>query len=147
MNEQLWPLGLYFLAVLVIVAGMVGISALLGERHRERTTHEPYESGIAVTGSAQLRVSVQFYLTAMLFVIFDLEAVFIFAWAVTLSEAGWLGFAEMAVFIGILVIALIYLWRVGALEWGTPSQSVLLTGQEGRDALVAHQADRPATCR
>jgi NADH-quinone oxidoreductase subunit A len=129
-DEQLWSLGLYFLLVLAIVAGMVGISALLGERHRERTTHEPYESGIAVTGSAQLRVPVQFYLTAMLFVIFDLEAVFIFAWSVTLSEAGWLGFAAMAVFIGILVIALVYVWRVGALEWGTPAPSVLLIEKE-----------------
>ena len=75
---------------------------------------------------------------AMLFVIFDMEAAFIFAWAVALPEAGWLGFGEMLVFIGILLVALIYLWRVGALEWGTPSQSVLLTRKERQDALVAH---------
>jgi NADH-quinone oxidoreductase subunit A len=146
-GEHLWPLSFYVLVVLVIVAGMVGISALLGERHRERTTDEPYESGIAVTGSAQLRVPIQFYLTAMLFVIFDLEAVFIFAWAVTVSEVGWTGFTAMSIFIGILMIALIYVWRVGALEWGTPSRAVLLSGQERRNALVAHQADRPATSR
>lgn len=138
MDERLWSLGLYFLAVLVIVVGMVGISALLGERHRERTTDEPYESGIAVTGSAQLRVPVQFYLMAMLFVIFDMEAAFIFAWAVAVADVGWLGFGEMLVFIGILLVALIYLWRVGALEWGTPSQSVLGTRKERQDALVAH---------
>lgn len=138
MDGHLWSLGLYFLAVLAIVAGMIGISALLGERHRERVTDEPFESGIAVTGSAQLRVPVQFYLMAMLFVIFDMEAAFIFAWAVVVAEVGWLGFGEMLVFIGILLVALIYLWRVGALEWGTPSQSVLVTRKERQDALVAH---------
>lgn len=138
MDASLEPLGLYFLAVLAIAAGMIGISALLGERHREPVTGEPYESGIAVTGSAQLRVPVQFYLMAMLFVIFDMEAAFIFAWAVAVAEVGWLGFGEMLVFIGILLVALIYLWRIGALEWGTPSQSVLVTGKERQDALVAH---------
>ncbi|MGH7182575.1 MAG: NADH-quinone oxidoreductase subunit A [Nitrospiraceae bacterium] len=138
MGEYLGPLSLYFLAVLILAAGMLGISALLGERHRERATDEPYESGIAVTGSAQLRVPIQFYLMAMLFVIFDMEAAFIFAWAVAVPEVGWLGFGEMLVFIGILLVALIYLWRVGALEWGTPSQSVLVTRKERQDALVAH---------
>lgn len=138
MDGHLWPLGLYFFAVLAIVGGMIGISALLGERHRERATDEPFESGIAPTGSAQLRVPVQFYVMAMLFVIFDMEAAFIFAWAVAVPEAGWLGFGEMLIFIGILLVALIYLWRVGALEWGTPSQSVLLTRKERPDALVAH---------
>jgi NADH-quinone oxidoreductase subunit A len=137
MDASLEPLGLYFLMVLAVTAGMIGISALLGERHREPVTGEPYESGIAVTGSAQLRVPVQFYLMAMLFVIFDMEAAFIFAWAVAVAEVGWLGLGEMVVFIGILLVALIYLWRVGALEWGTPSQSVLVTGKERQDALVA----------
>ena len=57
--------------------------------------------------------------------------------AMAVAEVGWLGLGEMVVFIGILLVALIYLWRVGALEWGTPSQSVLVTGKEGQDALVA----------
>ena len=138
MDASLEPFGLYVLVVLTIVAGMIGISALLGERHREPVTGEPYESGIAVTGSAHLRVPVQFYLMAMCFVIFDMEAAFIFAWAVALADAGWLGFCEMLVFIGILLIALIYLWRVGALEWRTRSPSVFVTGKERQDALVAH---------
>lgn len=138
MAEQTWGLVIYFGTVLGLVASMIGISHLLGERHRERVTDEPYESGIVSTGSAHLRLPIQFYLMAMLFVIFDMEAVFIFAWAVAVSEVGWLGFGEMLVFIGILLIALIYLWRVGALEWGTPSQSVLGTRKERQDALVAH---------
>jgi NADH-quinone oxidoreductase subunit A len=118
----LWPLAVYFFAAVAIVAGMIMMSYFLGERHRERATGEPYESGIASTGTAHIRFDVKFYLIAMFFVIFDLEAVFIFAWAVSLREAGWKGYIEMLVFIGILVAALMYLWRRGALEWGTKKQ-------------------------
>lgn len=117
-GESTWPLLVYAFAVALLVTGMLGASALLGQRHRQPGTNEPYESGVALTGTAHLRLPVQFYLMAMFFVIFDLEAVFIFAWAVAVPEAGWLGFAEMAVFIGILLIALAYLWRIGALDWG-----------------------------
>lgn len=113
-----WPLVAYTVALLILVAGMVLASALLGERHQERETATPYESGVELTGTARLRLPVQFYLIAMFFVIFDLEAVFVFAWAIAVPEAGWLGFAEMAVFIGILMVALAYLWRIGALDWG-----------------------------
>lgn len=141
MSERFWPLAVYFVVVLILVAAMIGISALLGERHREKATGEPYESGIAVTGSAQVRVPVQFYLIAMLFVIFDVEAVFIFAWAVAVPELGWLGFGEMLVFIGILCVALVYVWRVGALDWGTSAGRIRARRQEPCDALVAQQTD------
>ena len=98
---------------------MLGLSALLGERTRRTpATDEPYESGIVSTGGARYRMSARFYLVAMFFVIFDLEAVFIFAWAVSARESGWPGFVEITVFIGILLAALIYLWRLGALDWG-----------------------------
>jgi NADH-quinone oxidoreductase subunit A len=116
-SAALWPMGVYFLAVLAIVAVMIALSHLVGERHREKQTAEPYESGIVSTGTARVRFDVKFYLIAMFFVIFDLEAVFIFAWAVSIRENGWQGFAEMMVFIGILTASLVYLWRLGALEW------------------------------
>jgi NADH-quinone oxidoreductase subunit A len=116
----LWPLGIYFFAVVAIVAIMILLSYVLGERHREKQTNEPYESGIVSTGSARVRFGIKFYLIAMFFVIFDLEAVFIFAWAVSVKENGWQGYAEMMVFIGILTATLAYLWRIGALEWGSP---------------------------
>jgi NADH-quinone oxidoreductase subunit A len=115
----LWPLAVYFAAVILLVAGMLALSYLLGQRHRARATGAPYESGIVSTGSARLRFSAQFYLIAMLFVIFDLEAAFIFAWAVAFREVGWTGYAGVLVFIGILVAALIYEWRLGALDWGS----------------------------
>ena len=74
----------------------------------------------------RLRVSVKFYLIALFFVIFDVEAVFIFAWAISFREAGWQGYAEMLIFILILIAALIYLWRVGALDWGTSQRRKML---------------------
>ena len=114
----LWPLLLYSAAVLVLVAGMLGLSYVLGERHREKATGKPYESGIPPTGSARLRFDVKFYLIAMFFVVFDLEAAFLFAWAIAFRELGWLGYVEVVVFVGVLLVALIYLWRVGALDWG-----------------------------
>jgi NADH-quinone oxidoreductase subunit A len=115
----LWPLAVYFAAVILLVAGMLALSYLLGQRHRARATGEPYESGIVSTGSARLRFSAQFYLIAMLFVIFDLEAAFIFAWAIAFREVGWVGYVGVLVFIGVLVAALIYEWRTGALDWGS----------------------------
>jgi len=117
-NAGLWPLALYFAAVLVLAAAMIGISAILGQRHRDRATGEPYESGILSQGSAQLRLSAKYYLVAMFFVLFDLEAVFIFAWAIALRQLGWAGYIEILIFVAILLAALVYLWRIGALDWG-----------------------------
>src|SRR5215470_10521835 len=113
----LWPLGVYFVIVLALVGAMLGLSFVLGQRHHERATDSPYESGILSQGSARVRLSARFYLVAMFFVIFDLEAVFIFAWAVSVRETGWAGYAEAAAFIGVLLATLFYLWRVGALDW------------------------------
>ena len=116
--SSLWPFGVYVAGVIGVVAVMVVLSSLLGQRHRDRATAEPYESGIVSTGSGRLRFTAQFYLTAMLFVIFDLETGFIFAWATAVSELGWAGYAAIVVFILLLLLALVYLWRIGALSWG-----------------------------
>jgi NADH-quinone oxidoreductase subunit A len=98
---------------------MLGAPALLGQRHNERQTGLPYESGIASTGSTRVRFDVKFYLSAMFFVIFDLEVAFIVAWAVAARDLGWAGYIGALVFILILTIALIYEWRLGALDWVT----------------------------
>jgi NADH-quinone oxidoreductase subunit A len=118
-TTALWPMVVYCGAVIALVASMLALSHILGQRHTDRATGEPYESGIVSTGSARLRLSADFYLVAMFFVIFDLEAVFIFAWAIAFREVGWAGYMEILVFIGILIAALIYLWRQGGLDWGT----------------------------
>ncbi len=120
----LWPLLIYALGVAVLVGGMMGASYLLGERSKGRARQIPYESGILPTGSARLRMTAKFYLIAMFFVIFDLEAVFIFAWVVAFRELGWAGYIEILVFIVCLVGALVYLWREGALDWGTKRKKV-----------------------
>ncbi len=117
-GSGLWPIVVYFFLVVGLLVFMVVLSYMLGQRHRERATGIPYESGVASTGTARIRFDIKFYLVAMFFVIFDVEAVFIFAWAIALREAGWAGYIEMLVFIGVLLAALVYLWRIGALDWG-----------------------------
>src|SRR5512146_521870 len=107
----LWALGIYFVIVLLLVIAMLVVSYVLGQRHHEHATGSPYESGIVSAGSAQVRLS------AMFFVVFDLEAAFIFAWAVAGHELGWRGYWEIVIFIGVLIAALAYLWRLGALDW------------------------------
>jgi len=121
-NLATWPLAVFFILAVMLVIFMLAVSFVLGQRHRSRATDEPYECGIVSTGSARVRFGVKFYLMAMFFVIFDLEAVFIFAWAVAARELGWIGYMEVMLFIGILIAALFYLWRVGALDWGTRRQ-------------------------
>jgi NADH-quinone oxidoreductase subunit A len=128
----MWPLVVYFVAVIFLVAAMLGLSYVLGQRHADPATGEPYESGIVPTGSARLRLSADFYLVAMFFVIFDLEAVFLFAWAIAFRELGWGGYVAAVVFIAILAVALVYLWRLGALDWGTTVRTELRRQQDGR---------------
>jgi NADH-quinone oxidoreductase subunit A len=127
----LWPLAVYSLIVLVIAGSMIVVSAVLGERRRDRATGQPYESGIRPTGSARVRFSAQFYLVAILFVLFDLEIIFLFAWAVVVLEVGWVGYAGMAFFALVLVVGLVYEWRQGAFDWGPrqePKPVVAVTG-------------------
>jgi NADH-quinone oxidoreductase subunit A len=125
---NLWPLAVYVVAVLLLAAAMIGLSYILGERHTGRVTGEAYESGIMPTGEAWIRFDVKYYLVAMFFVIFDLESIFIFAWAVSVKEAGWGGYLAIAIFIVILMAALFYIWRMGALDWGTLKQERRIDG-------------------
>jgi NADH-quinone oxidoreductase subunit A len=114
---SVWPLAVYAVTVTLLIVGMLGLSFVLGQHHHNHATGSPYESGIVSQGSARVRFSAKFYLVAMFFVIFDLEAVFIFAWAIVVRETGWAGYAVVSLFISILLATLIYLWRVGALDW------------------------------
>jgi NADH-quinone oxidoreductase subunit A len=112
-----WPLAVYFAAVLLIVVVMLGLSYVLGQRHSEPATGSQYESGIVSQGSANSRLSVKFFLVAVFFVVFDLEAIFLFLWAVAGRELGWPGYVEILIFAGVLLAAFIYLLRTGALDW------------------------------
>jgi NADH-quinone oxidoreductase subunit A len=117
MAAQYIPILLMFGLGLVVVLTFLGAGALLSPRNRTPTKLETFECGNEPSGSAWGRFSVKFYLTAILFIIFDVEVVFMYPWAVQFRKLGWFGFSEMAVFIGILTIGLLYIWRKGALEW------------------------------
>jgi NADH-quinone oxidoreductase subunit A len=120
----MWPLFAYFAFVLVLVTATLVISYLLGPRHSEPATGDPYEGGIVSEGSARARFSARYYLIAAFFVVFDLEAVFLFAWAVAARELGWAGYYEVLLFVGVLFAALIYLWKIGALDWTRKPRSL-----------------------
>lgn len=111
-------LSVYLLVVIVMVAFLMVVTHLLGERHSQRGTGIPYESGMLPTGSARLRFPADFYLVAMFFVVFDVAAVFLFAWAVAARELGWAGYAAILVFMVETVAGLAYLWKTGAFDWG-----------------------------
>lgn len=117
MSAEAWAITVYVVVTFAIIGIMLLGSWLLGGRAWGRAKEEPFESGVLGAGSSNLRLSAKFYLVAMFFVIFDLEAVFLFAWAIGLRESGWPGFIEATLFIVILVVSLIYLWRIGSLEW------------------------------
>jgi NADH-quinone oxidoreductase subunit A len=119
-SQNLWPFLLYAISVVGFLGFILGASWLIGSRTKHRkATDMPFESGIVSVGSAeQTRLSIEFYLIAMFFVIFDLETIFIFAWAVAFYELGWRGYIGASVFIVILLVALIYELRTGALDWG-----------------------------
>jgi NADH-quinone oxidoreductase subunit A len=116
------PLQTYFpLAVAFIMAGLlavvlVGAATLLGPRHPSRVKSSTFECGSDPIGSAHERFGVKFYMIALLFIVFDVEAVFIYPWAVQLRDLGWQGFGAMALFAFTLVIGLVYVWKKGALE-------------------------------
>ena len=115
--SQNWAFAVFLLGVCGLIAFMLGVSSLLGSKAWGRSKNEPFESGMLPTGSARLLLSAKFYLVAMLFVISDVEALYLFAWAVSVRESGWAGLIEATVFIAILLAGLVYLWRIGALDW------------------------------
>jgi len=111
----------------LLTAAVIAVSHFLGERHRERETAGPYESGVPAAGPAGLRFSVRFYLVAMFFVIFDLETAFLFAWAIAFRSLGWGAYVGALVFALTLLLMLLYLGRTGALDFaGRPKRAPAL---------------------
>jgi NADH-quinone oxidoreductase subunit A len=114
----IWPAVLYAALVAVVAVAILIVSHVLGERHDDAERATPYESGIKPAGPLPQRLSIEFYQVALFFVVFDLEAVFILAWAVDARRLGWAGYVEMVVFVALLFAGLVYLWKVGGLDWG-----------------------------
>jgi NADH-quinone oxidoreductase subunit A len=106
-----------FAGIMALV--IFGLATLLGPKNPTPEKQTTYESGSQSTGAKHVKLSVKFYLTAILFVVFDIVAVFLYPWAVLYRPLGWIGLVEMLVFLAILTIALIYCWKKGALEWET----------------------------
>jgi NADH-quinone oxidoreductase subunit A len=124
-SSLLWPFLLYGVAVVFLVGSMLLISHFIGERHAEKATHEPYESGIEATSDARLRFPNHFYLIAMFFVIFDVAGAFVITWAIAIREVGWPGYVTIFIFSEILFSVLIYLWKIGALDFGPDAKRIL----------------------
>jgi NADH-quinone oxidoreductase subunit A len=124
-NITFWPFIVFAFIVISLIAIMIGLSWILGERHKEKLTDEPFESGIPPTGDARLRFSSGFYIIAMFFVIFDLDAAFIMLYAVSFRELGLAGYVGILIFIGLLVVLLIYELSIGALDFGPNGKKIL----------------------
>ncbi|MGH2406332.1 MAG: NADH-quinone oxidoreductase subunit A [bacterium] len=111
------PIFVHFALVTGLTAALLGVHALLGGSRPTPPKLEPYESGVWPIGSARERVPIRYYLIAMLFILFDIETVFLYPWAVVARRLGVFGLIEMLVFIGVLGLGLVYAWKRGALEW------------------------------
>jgi NADH-quinone oxidoreductase subunit A len=120
--ETYWPVLLQVLIAMAVAAGMIGISYILGHKVRNRVKDMPYECGIPPTGSARERFSVKFYLVGMLFILFDIEAIFLYPWAVVYRELKMFAFFEMLVFIALVLAGFFYIWKKGALDWSGAGQ-------------------------
>jgi len=116
-SDTYFPVLVQIVIAAVVAAALVAISFLLGKHVKNRVKDSPYESGIAPTGSARERFSVKFYLVAIVFILFDIEAVFLYPWAVVYRELKLFGFFEMLIFVVLILTGFFYIWKKGALDW------------------------------
>lgn len=123
----LLSLALYSALVLGLLALLLFLAGWLGEYKKTPEKQRPYECGVIPTGEARFRFPVAFYLLAIFFLIFDVEAAYIFAWAVAFEHLGWLGWLQISFFIIVLLIALFYLWQKGGLDWGPAASNIRKT--------------------
>jgi len=115
--EAYFPLLVQTIFALILACGLVGASSLLGKKLKNPIKDSPYECGMTPTGNAQERFSVKFYLVAMLFILFDIEAVFLYPWVVVYRELRWVAFAEMFIFVALILCGFFYIMRKGVLDW------------------------------
>ena len=115
------PLLMHFIVAGALAGVIVLLSWIIGQRKPTRAKLSPYECGMAPIGDARGRFSVKFYMVAMLFILFDVEAIFLYPWAVILKDLKMFGFWEMMVYLGIFLVGFFYVWKKGVLEWGVPA--------------------------
>ncbi len=116
-TEVYFPILLQAIVAMALAAGLLTVSYLLGKRVRNRVKDMPYESGIVPVGDARQRFSVKFYLVGMLFIVFDIEAIFLYPWVVVYRELKMVAFVEMLVFVVLILSGFFYIWKKGALDW------------------------------
>src|ERR1700692_648327 len=119
--ELYFPVVVQVVIAIAVAAGLIGASTLLGKRGKSPLKDTPYESGMAPVGSARERFSVKFYLVGMIFILFDIEAVFLYPWAVVYRQLKMFAFAEMFVFVALIMVGFFYVWKKGALDWSSDS--------------------------
>jgi NADH-quinone oxidoreductase subunit A len=117
MLQDYFPILVYLILVVAVAGAILGLSAWVGVHRPSREKLSPYECGVSPVGDARERFSVSFYLVGMLFILFDVEAVFLYPWAVVYRSLKWLGFLEMLIYIAILLAGYVYIWKKGALDW------------------------------
>jgi NADH-quinone oxidoreductase subunit A len=122
-TDLYFPVLVQALVAMALAAGLLTASFALGKRVRNKIKDTPYESGITPTGDARHRFSVKFYLVAMLFILFDIEAIFLYPWVVVYRELKMFGFIEMLVFVILILSGFFYIWKKGALDWAEPDRS------------------------
>jgi NADH-quinone oxidoreductase subunit A len=116
-TELYFPVLVQALLAMALAAGLLTVSYLLGKKVRNKVKDMPYESGIEPTGDARSRFSVKFYLVGMLFILFDIEAIFLYPWVVVYRELKMFAFVEMLVFVVLILSGFFYIWKKGALDW------------------------------
>jgi len=120
--ETWFPVLIQIVIAIAVAGAMIGLSALLGRRVRDPVKMMPYESGMQPVGNARERFSVKFYLVAMVFILFDIEAIFLYPWAVVYRELKLFAFFEMLLFIILVLCGFFYIWKKGVLDWSTDEQ-------------------------
>ncbi|MFS2224726.1 NADH-quinone oxidoreductase subunit A [Pantoea sp. B65] len=132
-----WAFAVFLIVAMGLCCLMLAGAWFLGGRAHGRHKNTPFESGIDPVGSTQMRLSAKFYLVAMFFVIFDVEALYLYAWSTSIRESGWVGFVEAAIFILVLLAGLVYLVRIGALDWAPARRRVVV-----KTDTVSHNTNR-----
>jgi NADH-quinone oxidoreductase subunit A len=115
--EIYFPVLVQVVIALILAGGLIGTSFLLGKKVKDKVKESPYECGIAPTGTARERFSVKFYLVGIVFILFDIEAIFLYPWAVVYRDLKMFAFVEMLLFIVLVLSGFFYIWKMGALDW------------------------------
>ncbi len=132
--ETWFPVLIQILIAVGVATAMIGLSALIGRRVRDSVKSSPYESGMKPVGNARGRYTVKFYLVGMVFILFDIEAIFLYPWAVVFRQLKLFGFFEMLLFIVLVLCGFYYIWKKGVLNWSVDEQRAELEGDRKRAA-------------